>query len=425
VAVAALFATPVFAQLQLFVVDGGTERSAPSLYDLGSVYANETATASFRLRNTSAAPVAVTLLSIAGAGFTLTAPPAPLTLDPQAALDLGVTFRSADTGTYSAALRSDGVSILLTATVLQRLTLNGSFDFGSVVRGASVQHTFTLTNLTPQVLTVPLIAVQGADFSLAGIPPSGQAYLPQQGGNFTVVFTPRAIGSSQGTLVFGDRSYALTGIGAGPPLPKPFLTVDLKQVASGQQGTVVIRFDTPSKSSGTGSLTLDFRGAADPTVVFASGARSADFAVSAGDTQASVAFQTGTTAGTLVFTAQLGGATDQLSVAIPNAPAGVSGTQGQRAPSSVQVDVTGFDNTRTLGALTFTFYDSGGNVLPSGTIQSNATTDFSRFFAESDLGGAFVLRAVFPVTGDTSRIAACDVTLTNSAGATKAPRISF
>ena len=116
---------------------------------------------------------------------------------------------------------------------------------------------------------------------------------------------------------------------------------------------------------------------------------------------------------------------DQLSVAIPNSPTGVTGTQGQRASSSVQVDVSGFDNTRTMGALSFTFYDSSGNVLPSGSIQTNAAGDFSKYFAGSDLGGAFVLHAVFTVTGDTSRIASCDVTLTNSAGTTKAPRISF
>jgi hypothetical protein len=214
-------------------------------------------------------------------------------------------------------------------------------------------------------------------------------------------------------------------MGADPPLPKPFLTVDLKQVASAQQGTVIIRFDTPAKGTGTGSLTMDFRGATDSTVAFASGGRTASFGIAPGDTQASVAFQTGTTAGILVFTAQLGGATDQLSLAIPNAPAVVSATQGQRAPSSIQVDVTAFDNTRTLNRLSFTFYDLAGTLLPSGSIQSDAAAEFARYFAGSDLGGAFVLRAVFPVTGDTSRIAACDVTLTNSAGSTKAPRISF
>jgi len=425
-AVALLFlAAPAFAQFQLYVVEAGNERSAPALYDLGSLYANETSTANFRLRNVSAAPAQVTLLSVAGSGFTIAAPAIPMTVAAQAAIDLSVTFRSADLGTYSAALRSDGVSILLTATVLPRLTLAGSFNFGSIVRGSSVQHTFTLTNLAAQVLIVPAISVQGTDFSLVGQPPAGQALLPQQSGSFTVLFTPRVSGLSQGTLVFGDRSYTLTGIGVDPPLPRPFITVDLKQVASAQQGTVVIRFDTPSQSNGAGSLALEFRGATDPTVAFASGGRTASFSVAPGDTQASVPFQTGTTAGTLVFTAQLGGATDQLSVVIPNAPAGVSATHGQRAPSSVQIDVTGFDNTRTLGALAFTFYDSAGNVLPPGSIQANASADFGKYFAESDLGGAFVLRAAFPVTGDTSRLAACDVTLTNSSGATKTPRISF
>jgi hypothetical protein len=425
-AVALLFlAAPAFAQFQLYVVEAGNERSAPALYDLGSLYANEASTANFRLRNVSAAPAQVTLLSVAGSGFTIAAPAIPMTVAAQAAIDLSVTFRSADLGTYSAALRSDGVSILLTATVLPRLTLAGSFNFGSIVRGSSVQHTFTLTNLAAQVLIVPAISVQGTDFSLVGQPPAGQALLPQQSGSFTVLFTPRVSGLSQGTLVFGDRSYTLTGIGVDPPLPRPFITVDLKQVASAQQGTVVIRFDTPSQSNGAGSLALEFRGATDPTVAFASGGRTASFSVAPGDTQASVPFQTGTTAGTLVFTAQLGGATDQLSVVIPNAPAGVSATHGQRAPSSVQIDVTGFDNTRTLGALAFTFYDSAGNVLPPGSIQANASADFGKYFAESDLGGAFVLRAAFPVTGDTSRLAACDVTLTNSSGATKTPRISF
>jgi hypothetical protein len=420
-----IFANTGLAQLQLNVVENGVERVAPSLYDVGSIYPTETVTANFRLRNLSAGPAQVTTLTIAGAGFMLSGPVVPRNLAPQGSLDFAVSFHSVDIGTYSAALRTDTGTNLLTATVVPRLTLTGSFDFGTTLRGTAVQQTFTIVNETAQVLIVPAISVQGADFSLFGLPPSGEAYTAHQGGTFAVIFTPRATGPSQGKLVFGDRTYTLTGAGADPPLPKPFLTIDLKQVASAQQGTVIIRFDMPAKSAGTGTLTLEFRGPADPTVSFASGGRAATFNVVPGDTQASMSFQTGTTAGTLVFTAQLGGATDQLRLTIPNAPAGVSGTQGQRAPSSVQVDVTGFDNTRTLNALTFTFYDSTGSVLPSGSVQSNAAAEFTRHFARSDLGGAFVLRAVFPVTGDITRIAACDVTLTNAAGSTKAPRISF
>jgi hypothetical protein len=422
----ALFlAAPAWGQLQFFVVTDTSEKPAPSLYDLGSVYANETATARFRIRNTSAAPAAVTTLAVAGAGFSLTAPSLPVTLAPQAALDFSVGFRAADIGSYSAALRSDGISILLTATVLSRLTLIGSFDFGNLTRGSSMQHRFTVVNETPQVLTVPAIAVQGADFALVGATPSGQSLQPLQSADFTVVFTPTGTGARQGTLVFGDRSYALTGIGSDPPLPRPSLSIDLKQAASAQQGLAIVKFDAPAQTSGTGVVTLDFRGANDPTVAFASGGRTASFQVAPGDTQASVAFQTGTTAGTLTFTAQVGSASSTASVAIPGAPVGVSATAGVRSTSNVEVRITGFDNTRTIGALSFAFFDAAGNALTASAIQTDASGDFAKYFAGTDLGGTFLLRAVFPVTGDASRIASCDVTLANSTGSSKAPRVLF
>ena len=419
------FAAPAWGQLQLYVVDSNSEHVAPSLYDFGSVYANQPSATQFRLRNTSNSPAAVTTLTISGAGFSLSATNLPVTLAPQAALDFTVSFRSPDTGTYSAALRSDGVSILLTATVLPSLTLSGTFDFGSVVRGTSVQQRFTLTNQTPQVLIVPAIAIKGTDFSFAGTLPSGQAYQPQQSGEFLVNYSPAASGPSQATLSVGGRSYTLTGLGIDPPLPKPFLTVDLKQVASAQQGLVIIRFDAPAKSSATGALNLDFRGPSDPTVVFASGQRIATYPVAPGDTQVSIPFQTGTTAGTIIFTTQLGSSSDQLSVAIPASPAGIATAQGTRSASSVDVAVSGFDNTRTLGALSFTFYDAAGNALAPGTIRADATAQFSIYFSTSQVGGGFLFHAVFPVTGDTARIAACDVTLSNSAGSSKAPRIAF
>jgi len=419
-----LFAMPAWGQLQFFVVTGSSEQPAPSLYSLGSVYANETATGRFRIRNMSAGPAAVTTLTVAGTGFSLNAPGLPVTLAPQAALDFTVAFRAPDTGSYSAALRSDGISILLTATVLPRLTLNGSFDFGSVVRGLNAQRRFTVLNETPQTMIVPAIAVQGADFALSGSTPSGQALQPQQSGEFTVVFTPLAAGARQGTLVFGDRSYALTGVGSDPPLPRPSLSIDLKQTASAQQGVAIVKFDAPASIGGSGTITLDFRGAADPTVAFASGGRTAGFLIAPGDTQASFPFQTGTTAGTMTFTARVGSLSDQITVAIPGALVGISTAAGARSNGSVEVRVTGFDNTRTIGALSFTFLDASGTAL-AAAIQTDASGDFQKYFAGTDLGGTFLLRAVFPVTGDASRIASCDVTLTNSTGNAKAPRISF
>lgn len=333
---AALAVPAAYGQFDLFVVDGNGEHPVPATYDLGSLFAGESVSAHFRLRNTSNAPATVTVLQVAGFGFTLNAPPPPppLALASQAAVDFTVAFSAADAGAYSAALRSDGVSVLLTVTVLQRLT----------------------------------------------------------------------------------------------PLPKPTLAIDLQQAASLQQGTLTVRFDSPAITAGSGTLTLAFvaaaAGATDPAIVFASGGRTATFAVSPGDTQAAILFQTGTTAGVITFAVQLGGATDQLAVTIPAAPVGITAAQGLRSTASVEVRVTGFDNTRTLSQLTFTFYDAAGNAL-APAIATDATRDFAQYFQTSDAGGVFLLRAVFPITGAASAIASFEAGLTNSAATAKTARTVF
>jgi hypothetical protein len=432
----ALFAAPAArAQFQLFLVEGDTERAAPGVFDFGSVYAEESVTAYFRIRNTSGAAATLNVLAVAGVGFTLTSPALPVGLAPRSAVDLSVVFHATDTGAYSASLHSEGIAILLTATVAPRLTYRvdpgsgavfpGTVDFGSVVRGSSSTRRITIQNDTPLVLTVPAISVMGADFALLAAPPSGQALQPRQGGEFTLVFTPQATGVRQGSLTIGDRSYPLLGTGVDPPLPKPAISLDLKQAASAQQGTLIVRFDGPAQTSGTGKATLDFHGSADAAIAFAAGGRLVTFPIAPGDVQAVLPFQTGTTAGVLTFTVQVGGASDQQSVTIAGAAPGISTAQGVRSQGTVEVRITGFDNTRSLGALSFTFYDAAGNAIAPGAIRTDASADFARYFTASDLGGVFLLRAVFPVTGDASLVASCETTLTNSAGSAKTQRTAF
>ncbi len=435
VLLALLLAPAAHAQFDLFVVEGTTERAAPAVYDFGSLYANESASAHFRLRNTSSQPATLNVLVVAGVGFTLTAPALPAGVAPQGAIDLSVVFHAGDTGAYSAALRADGVAILLTATVAPRLTYTevpaagtvfpGPLDFGSVVRGSGAQIRIAIQNDTPLLLTVPAISVQGAAFALLGTAPSGQTLAPTQGGEFTIVFTPQTAGVLQGSLTLGDRSYLLLGTGIDPPLPKPIVSLDLKQAASAQQGALTVRFDAPAQTSGTGTATLDFRGPADSAIAFAAGGRSVTFAIAPGDVMAVLPFQTGTTAGVLTFTAQIGGSSDQQSVTINAVPPGIATTQAVRSAGTLAISITGFDNTRSLGALSFTFYDAAGNAIAPGAIHTDATTDFGTYFAGSNLGGVFLLRAVFPVTGDAALVASCEATLANSAGSVKTPRTSF
>jgi hypothetical protein len=550
-----------YGQFQLFVVNGSTEAAAPAVYSLGSVYPNQAASAHFRLQNTSSAAATVTVLSVAGTGFTLNGPTLPFSLASQATVDFTVTFLAPDTGSYSAALQSDGVSLLLLATVLPWLTYEvdtgaglqplgtaavdfgsvqlgsnavvhfvavnqmtvaltapaisvpasdfalsgvahsgtvlqpnqsadfyvrfsptaagsrsgslviasfaytlvgtgvqltyeadagaglqplgaGPVNFGSVQLGSSVARHFAVVNQTTVVLTAPAVAVSAGDFALSGAAPGGQAVQPGKTADFYVQFTPTATGARSGSLVIGSSNYALTGTGVAPPpppppptLPNPGLSITPSQMLSDQQGAVTVTLDAASKTSGSGTLTLAFQPASgltdDAAIVFAAGGRTATFTVSTGDTQGhfgaqlTAPFLTGTTAGALVFTAQLGGVTAQQTITILPASVGVVSEAGTRSAASVQVQVTGFDNTHTAGPLTFTFFDATGNAIAPGAISTNATASFASYFQNSSLGGVFLLTAVFPVTGDPSQVSAFQVQIANSAGTAQTARTTF
>jgi hypothetical protein len=436
------------AQFALSVVIGTGENPVTSQYDFGTISAADVATAHFRLRNTGNTPATITLLSVAGAGFTLPVKPAlPLTLSAQGSSDFTVAFQGSSTGGYSAALSTDGLSVLLTAAVVPGLTYQiqtasgtqplgaAPIDFGSVQVGQAEARHVLVSNHTQQTLAVPPISVGTSDFSLSGASPSGISMQPGQQAGFDVQFMPSAAGTRTGSLAVGARVYPLTGTGVAPAMPKPQLTIALPLAQSAQQGTVTVTFGGPAATAGSGIVTLQFlpavTGTSDPAVAFASGGQSASFTFAAGDIQASFGagrtapFQTGTTAGTIVFSAQAGSVTDQQSVSIAAAPVAFGSIQASRSPSNVQVQVAGFDNTRTAGHLSFTFYDNGGNAVSPGAIAADATAAFAQYFAGSSLGGNFLLHAAFPVTGNTADIVYFEAVFTNAAGSSTTARTAL
>lgn len=425
----AVLSAPAAAQFTLEVVEPSGARTAPPVYDLGSTYAGGTLSARFRLRNTSAATATAGAIKAAGVGFSVSAPALPAAVDPQVALDFTVTFASADLGSYSAVLSAANATILLTSAVAPALSwraegapLGTTVDFGATLPGATVRRQFSVLNSTPGILLVPAISVNGAGFALEGTPPSGIALKPQQSAGFTVAFTPAAPGAAAALLLFGDRVAVLTGTGLVPPLPHLTLSVDLPSAASGQQGALIVAFDSPLPIAASGTATLDFRGSWDPSIAFAAGGRSAAFSLAAGDTRVSLPFQTGTTAGTIVFSVALGGAADSLAVQIPGAPPTIAQIAGARIASGIEARMTGWDNTHSLSQAVFTFYDGAGSPIAPGSIRVDVTADFSRYFAASGAGGAFTLRADFPVTGDAAQVAAFEVSLAGHGGTVKSPR---
>jgi hypothetical protein len=446
-ALAAGFVPSAHAQFTLTAVVDNAEQPVPGIYDLGAVSSGDAVAARFRLRNASNAPATLTVLAVAGTGFALaSAPSLPANLDPQQTADFTVSFQASGTGSYSAALRSDGISALLTITVVPGLTYAvetaagkqllgaAAADFGVVELGQTKVLHFDIDNFTAQALNVPAMAVGAGDFALSNTP-TGVVLQPGQAARFDIQFRPSAAGPRNGLLSIGTHSYALAGAGIVPALPKPQLTIDLPKNQSAQQGSITVTLDAPAKTSGSGTLTLDFQptpaGSSDPSIAFAAGGRTAVFNFQPGDTQvrfgsqAMALFQTGTTAGALTVTVQLGEVTDRLSVTIVPAPVALSAAQAARSGGSIEVQVTGYDNTRTAGPLSFTFFDSLGNAVAPGTIRADGTAAFNKFFQESDVGGTFVLRAVFPVTGDPSGVASFAAEFTNSAGTITTAKTRF
>jgi hypothetical protein len=436
---AAALAVPAsFAQFEIYQVQGNAELAVPALYELGSFHPGESGAARFRIRNTSSAPAALSVLAVHGSGFSLSGAPAlPAGLAPQQAIEFQVVFQSTTPGAYSASLDSEGFSVLLTATVVQSLTYAvdsqmlgaAPVDFGSIELGSSVTRRFTIQNQTGVELAVPAITVAGGGFSLTGTPPSGVVLPPQQTAGFEVRYQPTATGISTGSLVIDGRAFTLTGTALAVALPKPSIQVDLSQPQSGRQGTLTVKFDAPARAAGIGFVSLEFQpqpaGASDPAIQFAAGGLKVPFSVSPGDTQASFPFQTGTTAGTLAFTVDLGGNSDRKSVTIPAAAVVLTASQGVRSAGTLEIRLTGFDNTRSVSRVTYTFFDSAGNAIPPGALAVDSAADFARFFQGSDAGGNFQLRAIFPVTGDPSKIVAFEAEIASSAGAASTGRVPF
>jgi len=435
-------AHPAWGQFELYLVNGNIEQPVVQAYDFGDVEPGAPLAVPFRIRNVSAAAATLDLLTVNGAGFSIpsaNAPSIPVSLGSEQAVDFTVQFQSAGTGIYSAALESVGISVILTATVPVEFTCQaivGSavqncaaapVNFGSVPVGQNPTVEFILLNQTSAALTAPGPLVSGAGFSLYGASPAGAVIQPAASIAFEVQFSPTAPGAATGTLALGSRSYTLLGTGVEPPFPQPQISLTLPNQASAQQGTVAIALSAPPQMSGTGTVTIAFvpepslaADPADPGIVFASGGQSATFGVLIGQAQAyfgtatTLPFQTGTTAGTLTVTAQLGSNSVQQSVIISPAPVGFTAIEGVRSAGTVEVDLTGFDNTRSAGALAFTFYDAAGNQV-APPVQANGSAEFASYF-QTSAGGAFALKAVFPVLGDTSQIASFQAVVTNSVG---------
>jgi hypothetical protein len=136
-----------------------------------------------------------------------------------------------------------------------------------------------------------------------------------------------------------------------------------------------------------------------------------------------VTMTTGTTAGTITLSLAMQYAlpvSPQSYVINSATPVILSSSKVFTANSTV-LTIQGYDNTRSISSISFTFHTASGGVVSPGTMTVDVTQDFATYFQTNALiGGSFVLTATFPVTGDISEIASVTTVLTNGAGATSA-----
>jgi hypothetical protein len=253
----------------------------------------------------------------------------------------------------------------------------------------------------------------------------------------TLSGTPTALGSSSITVTVTDsngqqagETLALTVI--LPAAPNVTLTGLPATVNPATQSTVSATFNSAFPVDVTVNLTLTFAplaGADDPNIQFSTGGRTATLTVKAGATSSSatIGLQTGTVAGTITITSQLVAAGQNITpVPAPTktiviAPAAPSVTSVTATTNSTGFTVTfdGFDTTRAITQVIFTFTAASGATLQTSSVTVPAATLFTSWYqssASTAYGSQFSFTIPFTVTGNVQSLTSVTVTLVNPTG---------
>ena len=448
------------AQVVLMSLSGIKETPVGTGYNYGEVAAGDALDVRFHARNQGTGSVTITNLKVTGAGFSIVnTSSTPYAVAPGAVMAVFVRFLNAQTGDYAGTLqvtwndaagRTTSVTANLQASAVPAPIVTvgtpctgpdttKTINFGRNQQFTKVTCTLTIQNPGSQPLAVTLGAsTPNSGFSAAS--GNGASVTGGQTGTFAYTFNAPAALVYTAPLTVGARTYTLYGVGYSAALPDPVWTFDKPSISSAEQHALSVALAGPAPVAAFGNLRLTFTSAVpsvsdDFAIQFvATSKRIASFTVKAGETavsingQPNIIFATGTTAGRITVTLEPGafGITGDPSTSIHIAPVPISiaASSATRVANNLQVVVTGFDNTYTIGPMSFTFYDRAGGVIASG-MQSDFSSNFRLFFQGKTLGSTFLMRIAFPVTGDAASVGAMDAALNNSAGTVRTQRITF
>jgi len=438
---AILLALPLAAQLEVLSLQGPTPVPLGPTVNLGATAAGDATGFPFRAVNNGSSPLPLQSIVVGGAGFSLASAFVPLTLAPGQFHNFSVRFSPAAAGSYSASLTINTFSTLLRATAVLGPSLfltNGSqateltASSLQIDLAASQRLTLALSignpHSSPIILTE--LTLTGTGFNFVNPPSLPLTLAPGETRDIAVDVFITAEGDAAALLAIGPRRFTILAVVFRPQLAPPRIIPADAAARNGQQLKLRVQLAQAAIAPGAGTLRATFTGAFDdPAIAFPNGAREVKFEVAAGSRDATfdgaieTVIQTGTTAGTLRLDAitETGIATEtyRFDRGLVVADEAVARRNG----SNLEIDITGFDNTRGVGSLNFRFFDKSGN--PIGVLSTTPADQFKNYFDQSNLGGVFRLRASFPVTGDATIVGSVLVEIANSVGRTDLQRLNF
>jgi Abnormal spindle-like microcephaly-assoc'd, ASPM-SPD-2-Hydin/Protein of unknown function (DUF1573) len=204
----------------------------PANVIFGQVAVGKQTTQTVSVTNTGNVAVNIVKLTVTDTHFTI-AGTTPLTLAVGQSSNIAISVSPTAAGALAATLTAQGdggstpVAINLSATGMSsqpQLSVSpATINFGNVSTGLKTTNNVVLTNTGPTNLTISLMALTGADFSISGIA-TPATLSAGQSAQVGVTFSPTASGSSSGSLTITSNdsvnptiNVALSGTGTSAP----------------------------------------------------------------------------------------------------------------------------------------------------------------------------------------------------------------
>jgi hypothetical protein len=253
----------------------------------------------------------------------------------------------------------------------------------------------------------------------------------------TFAFTLRASDTFQGAKPQASATQAFQLTVVAPPRPAASVAGVNDTEPPAQQPALTVKLAKPYPLPLDGAITLTFASAVgnvdDPAIQFSTGGRTAAFTIPAGTTaavfsNATLALSTGTVAGKITLTLSLQASGQDVTpqpaptrvVTLPaQAPVITTNVTAKRTGSGLEVDITGFSNSRDMTSAAFQFQAAAGTNLQTSQVTIPVDQIFATWYndaASQPFGSGFLYAQQFTITGNAAGITGVTVTLTNKQG---------